>query len=75
LTVCVALGGAAASAHYFYTQFPSKKAPYAPIIQKFDVAALPNGTVPYFISASGPVTYASGDSFNALVSEIRAGTR
>ena len=61
-----------ASAHYFYTQFATSSAPYSPIVQKFDTSSLPNATIDFFISANAPSKMASGDSFLALISEIRA---
>ena len=66
----LACGGA--SANYFYTQFATSSGPYAPIVQKFDVTSLPNSTIDFYISASAPAQMAPGDSFLALVSEIRA---
>ena len=62
----------AASAHYFYEQFPNSGSPLTPIVQKFDLTALPNGAVPYYIAAPGPSAFAPDDNFPALVSEIRA---
>ncbi len=62
----------AASAHYFYEQFGTSGPPYTPIVQKFDLTTLPNGAVPFYIAAPGPSAFAAGDSFPALVSEIRA---
>ncbi len=62
----------AASAHYFYEQFGTSGPPYTPIVQKFDLNALPSGAVPFYIAAPGPSAFAPGDSFPALVSEIRA---
>lgn len=61
-----------ASANYFYTQFANANGPYVPIVQKFDVNALPNSTITYYISAAGPSKMNPDDSFFALISEIRA---
>ncbi len=58
--------------HYFYEQYATTAAPYTPIVEKFDLNALPGSKVRYYISASGPAKFAAGDSFPALVSEIRA---
>ncbi len=62
--------GVPASAHYFYEQFASSKPPFLPIVRHWDVNALPNGTVRFFISDTGPSRMAPGDSFAAIVSEI-----
>jgi hypothetical protein len=65
------------SAHYFYEQYATTSAPYSPIVEKFDLTALPtdsqnNPTVYFYISATPPTKFAPGDSFPALISEIRA---
>jgi hypothetical protein len=64
--------GATASAYYFYVSFNSRSGPYNPIVKKFDLNALNNKTVPYFISDQGPVNAVAGDSYQGIVSEIRA---
>lgn len=64
-----------ASGYYHFVRFSSRNAPFNPIVEKFDVAALPEKTLTYQIAENGPVTLASGDSFPALVSQIRAAAR
>ena len=59
-------------AYYFYVSFNSTSSPYNPIVKKFDLNTLNNKTVPFFVSDQGPVGVAPGDSFQGLVSEIRA---
>ena len=66
---CLAATG---SAYYFYVSFNTKSGPYNPIVKKFDLNALNNNTVPYFISDQSPVNTVSGDSYPGIVSEIRA---
>jgi hypothetical protein len=63
---------ASASAYYFYVSFNTRSGPYNPVVKKFDLNALNNKTVPYFISDQGPSGTVSGDSYPAIVSEIRA---
>jgi len=63
---------ASASAYYFYVSFNTSSGPYNPIVKKFNLNALRNNTVPYFISNQGPVNTVSGDSYQGIVSEIRA---
>ena len=63
---------ASASAYYFYVSFNTSSGPYNPIVKKFNLNALRNNTVPYFISNQGPVNTISGDSYQGIVSEIRA---
>jgi Matrixin len=60
------------SAYYYYTYFNSSSAPYTPIPCQFDLSALTNNTVPFFISAAGPSTLYPGDSMQAIISEIGA---
>ncbi len=60
-----------APAYYYYIHFYSPSAPYNPIAEKFDVNSLPNNTIRFFISGQTPVLV-QGDSFQAMVSEIRA---
>ncbi len=61
-----------AQAHYYYEQYATTAPPYQPIVEKFDLNALSNGTVFFYVSAAPPTKLAPGDSFPALVSEIRA---
>ncbi len=63
---------ASASAYYFYVSFNTSSGPYNPIVKKFQLNALNNNTVPYFISNQGPVNTVPGDSYQGIVSEIRA---
>jgi hypothetical protein len=63
---------ASASAYYFYVSFNTSSGPYNPIVKKFNLNALNNNTVPYFISNQGPVNTVPGDTYQGIVSEIRA---
>ena len=56
--------------YYYYVVFNTVTGPYNAIVKKFDLSALTNNTVPFFISNQQP-TLAPGDSFQALVGEIR----
>ena len=59
-------------AYYYYTYFNSSSAPYTPIYARYAVESLPGGTVPFFISATGPSAMYPGDSFPAIISQIQA---
>jgi hypothetical protein len=59
-------------AYYYYTYFNSNSAPYTPIVARFDLNSLVNNTVPFFISGTGPSAMVAGDSFPAIISQIRA---
>src|SRR4029077_4148869 len=60
-----------APAYYYYIQYLSPSGPYNPIPKKFDLNSLASNTVPFFVSAQSPVLV-QGDTFQAMVSEIRA---
>lgn len=59
-------------AYYYFVYYNTRTGPFNPIVEKFDLNALVNKTVPFYISDQGPVALAPGDSFQAIVSEIRA---
>ncbi len=61
-----------ASAYYYYVSYNSRSAPFNPVVSKFDLNALTNNTVPYFISDQGASVMYPGDSLQAMVSQIRA---
>ncbi|MGA2435840.1 MAG: IPT/TIG domain-containing protein [Bryobacteraceae bacterium] len=61
-----------ASAYYPFIHYTSSTAPFTPAPEKFDLTALSNGTVYYFVSAQGPTKLAQGDSFDCLLSVIRS---
>lgn len=58
-------------AYYYYVQLTSATPPYNPIVEKFDLTAQQNNTVSFFIAQQPPSKMASGDSYQAIVSEIR----
>ncbi len=43
----------------------------ASVPEKFDLAALPDKTVTFFVSENGPVAFSSTDTFNSVVSQLR----
>ena len=60
-----------ASAYYFFVHFGTRSGPYNVIPEKFDVNALRNKTVYYFVSDAGPSQTSPSESFSSLVSELR----
>lgn len=70
LLAAVAVVLSPAKAYYHFVHFPGGP-PYSPVYEKFDLRALPDGAVPYFISGSGPIALAPGDSLASLISQIR----
>jgi uncharacterized protein (TIGR03437 family) len=73
------IGGAlyvsSAGAHYHFIHYTSKTAPYNPVPEKFDRAALPNKTVSVFVSTAGPKQFAQNDGLPSLLSQIRQATQ
>ena len=63
------------SAYYYYVHFSSRSAPFNPILEHFDLSALVNKTVPVFVSDQGPSAYSAGDSYQAVVSQIRGAAK
>src|SRR5574341_305110 len=70
----VLLAGSSAG-YYHFVHYTSRTGPFVPIFEKFDLAALPNRTVYFYISDSGPAVMAPGDSFAAIVSQVRLAGR
>ncbi len=62
----------AADAYYFFVHYTNRTGPFNPIVERFDLNALPEKTVTFLISDQGPTKYADGDNFQAVVSQIRA---
>ena len=71
LAVCICAFGASASAHYHFLHFANRTGPFVPIPEKVDLRALPEHTFYFYVSAKGPDTLAAGDSFAAMLSELR----
>ena len=67
---CAVLLSTVASAYYHFVHYSGRTSPFIEIPEKFDLAALPNKTVQYFISDQAP-TLAANDSFSGFVSQVR----
>ena len=74
IVILAALAVANASAYYFWTHYTSRNAPYNPVPEKFDVTAIPNSTVTFFVTDTGPSFYAGNDTFASVLSQIRQAT-
>lgn len=69
ITLAVLLAIAPAAAYYHYNHFPNR---FGPAIQeKFDLNALPNKTVSFFVTDSATLIYPGNDSFASVLSQIR----
>jgi uncharacterized protein (TIGR03437 family) len=73
LTIAAALAAVSpfASAYYYFVYFATHNSPYVQVPVKFDLSALQNQTVTYLISSDGPSPMVSGDTFQAVISQIR----
>ncbi|MFN7993790.1 MAG: matrixin family metalloprotease [Bryobacteraceae bacterium] len=62
------------AAYYHYIRYTNAGSPYAAIYEKFDLSALPNKTVTFFVSDSGPTQYSTNDSFASVLGQVREAT-
>jgi hypothetical protein len=63
--------GVPAQAYYHYVYYQSRIAPFNPIYAQFNLAALPNNTVSFYVSDSGPSIFYPNDSFGSVLGEIK----
>jgi hypothetical protein len=70
LAACIAFASSGAFGYYHWVYFASSSGPFVPA--RFDLTALNNNTVEYFISDQPPGPLMPGDTFAAVVSQIRA---
>lgn len=75
LAALAALAGLLASASTHFVKYSNALGYQKPIYEKFDLNALVNKTVPFFIVADGLSKVAEGDNQNALMSQIIAAGR
>lgn len=61
-----------ASAYYYWIYFAGRTAPFVPVPARFDLNSLQNSTVTYLISDQAPGPLVQGDTFPAIISQIRA---
>jgi len=59
-----------ADAYYHFVHYVNGAA----VPEKYDLTQLPNQTVTFFVSETGPTTYNSTDTFNSVLSQIRQAT-
>lgn len=63
----------AASGYYNWVFFPASAGPYNNrVVARIDLSQVPSNTVPFFISDQPPNPMVPGDTFPALISQIRA---
>jgi uncharacterized protein (TIGR03437 family) len=62
------------AAYYHYVHYLNSSSPYSVVFEKFDLTALPDQTVTFFVSTSGPTSYTPNDSFPSVLEQIRNAT-
>ncbi|HTD43494.1 MAG TPA: matrixin family metalloprotease [Bryobacteraceae bacterium] len=75
LAVSFAAMSSFASAYYYWVFFPGSLGPFPPIRAHFDLSALKDNTVQYFISDQGPGALMPGDGTTAIYSQIHQAAR
>src|ERR1700694_5230160 len=75
LAVSLAAMSSFASAYYYWVLFPGNLGPFSPIRAHFDLNALKDNTVQYFISDQGPGALMPGDGTTAIYSQIHQAAR
>jgi hypothetical protein len=63
------------AAYYHYVHYLNSSPPYSVIFEKYDLTALPDNTVTFFVSDSGPTSYTANDSFPSLLQQFRNATQ
>ena len=75
LAGALAAAATPAAAYYHYVHYLNSSPPYGAVFEKFDLTALPDKTVTFFVSDSGPTSYTTNDSFPSVLEQIRNATR
>src|SRR6266568_4999669 len=75
LALCLLGATSICSAYYHFIRYNTRTGPFTPIYEKFDLAALPNKTVTYFVSTQAQVQLAANDSYAGVLSQIRAAAK
>lgn len=71
----LAILAASATASYHFVRYSNRFGYQQPIYEKFDLNALVNRTVPFFLVSDGQEKLAPGDNSNALMSQILLAAR
>jgi uncharacterized protein (TIGR03437 family) len=58
-------------AYYHYVHYLTSSAPFTPVPEAFDLTALPNKTLTFFVSDSGLASYGANDSFGSVLSQVK----
>src|SRR6266566_1909802 len=71
----LALSASTAGAYYHFYHYTNRTAPYNPVPEKFDLNALPNKTVAFFITDSSAAQLSPSTQFASALAAIREGAR
>src|SRR2546425_4730117 len=66
-----ALTVSSAGAYYHFIHYTSKSEPYVAAPEKLDLSVLPDKTMAFFVSSTGPKQLAQTDSFSSLINQVR----
>jgi uncharacterized protein (TIGR03437 family) len=58
-------------AYYHYVHYLTGSAPFIPVPEAFDLNALPDKTVTFFVSDTGLKAYGPNDSFGSVLSQVK----
>lgn len=72
---CAAFVALPAPAYYHFFRYQSRVAPFNQAVEKFDLSALPGGTVQWFLSEKNLPALSAADSMTGLTSQINAAAR
>lgn len=59
----------------YFLHYTNHTAPYAPAPEKFDLAALPQKTITFFVSDDGPSGYTANDGFLSVLAQVSQATQ
>src|SRR5579871_2644005 len=71
VTAAAVLLGTPSEAYYHYVHYPSRNTPFTPFYEKFDLNALTNKTLSFFVSDQSPANYGLNDSFGSVLSQVK----
>ncbi len=71
LAIALTMMSPLVSAYYYYVFFASGTGPYAPLAAHFDLNAIKDNTVQYFVSDQPPTPLMPGDNVTSIYSQIR----
>jgi uncharacterized protein (TIGR03437 family) len=71
LAAAVLLLTVPSNAYYHYVHYLTGSAPFIPVPEAFDLTALPDKTVTFFVSDTGLAAYGPNDSFGSVLSQVQ----